>query len=322
MKKYILTTLIAMVGTLAFAETIPQVPTKYFNDLAGLISTEQADAFNAKLIQFERDTSNQFVVYIAPYMDTDSDAFDYTQRIAQSWHVGQKDKNNGLVLFVFMKTASGHGRIQAQVGYGLEGAIPDATAKQITDGMASYFKRKDLVGGLTNGIDSFMSASKGGGVAGRDWKGTGKVVSETSMDVNGWMIFWIFFWIFLIGGIIIIISVMVHFHNKRLEREEEEQQRRLESIRRMNRTTPVPVPIKSVKRSRSKPQPTKREKEDNSDVTPIIVAAAAASLLSSRNDDDDSPSRSSSSEESSSFSMPDFGGGGGGFGGGGAGSDF
>src|SRR5438128_11041928 len=85
------------------AETIPPKPDRYFNDYAGVVSKEAALRFNEQLAQFERETSNQVVVAVFPKMQSDSSVDDYTQRVAQSWGVGQKDKRNGAVLFVFIE---------------------------------------------------------------------------------------------------------------------------------------------------------------------------------------------------------------------------
>ncbi len=85
------------------AEIIPPKPAGYFNDYAGVVSKAAALRFNEQLAQFERETSNQVVVAVFPKMQSDSSVDDYTQRVAQSWGVGQKDKRNGAVLFVFIE---------------------------------------------------------------------------------------------------------------------------------------------------------------------------------------------------------------------------
>src|SRR5262249_42309306 len=111
------------------AETIPPKPVRYFNDYAGVVSKQVADGFNEKLAQFERETSDQVVVAVFPTMQSDSDIADYTQRVAQAWGVGQKERRNGVVLFVFIQGR----KMFIQVGYGLEGALPDITAFDITE---------------------------------------------------------------------------------------------------------------------------------------------------------------------------------------------
>src|SRR5207302_7544839 len=75
------------------------------------------------------ETSDQVVVAVFQKMQSDSDVADYTQRVAQTWGVGQKDRRNGVVLFVFIEDH----KMFIQVGYGLEGVLPDATAFDITE---------------------------------------------------------------------------------------------------------------------------------------------------------------------------------------------
>lgn len=301
MKKYTLITILSLIGSILMdAETIPAKPDKYFNDTANLVTTEQAHDLNEKLAQFERDTSNQFIVYTAPYMDTNSDAADYTQRIAQSWHVGQAGKNNGLVLFVFMKTANGHGHIHAQVGYGLEGAIPDITAFGITQKMSPYFKNKDYYNGLNKGIDSFMLAAKG------EYKGTGKTKAETS-NIS-------YTEIGVISGItlflfLIIVVGVLWYSNWKEKRDEEEQEEKLRQIRTLYRKKYKPTPkwaASGVVSRKSAPSTPKRPDSNGSSYS-----------ASSYSDSGSSYDSGSSSSSDSGFSS-----GGGDFGGGGGGSDF
>jgi len=151
------------------AEVIPPKPAAYFNDYAGVVSKEAANRFNEQLGQFERETSNQVVVAVFPKMQSDSDVADYTQRVAQAWGVGQKEQRNGVVLFVFTQDR----KMFIQVGYGLEGALPDATAFDITEyRIKPHFRSNDYEGGLAAGIDSILKAVRG------EYKGTGKTVLE------------------------------------------------------------------------------------------------------------------------------------------------
>lgn len=179
------------------AEVIPPKPAEYFNDYAHVVSSAAAQRFNEQLKQFERDTSDQVVVAVFPKMETDSDVADYTQRIAQSWQVGQKDRRNGAVLFVFI---ADH-KMFIQVGYGLEGALPDATAFDITERrIKPKFRAQDYEGGLAVGIDSIFQAIRG------EYKGTGKTVAESNdnaaggVSVIGFIIFLIILIFFIRGG--------------------------------------------------------------------------------------------------------------------------
>jgi uncharacterized protein len=164
---------VAFVGLIALsgnaAEVIPPKPAGYFNDYAGVVSKDAALRFNEQLAQFERETSNQVVVAVFSKMQSDSDVADYTQRVAQTWGVGQKERRNGAVLFVFIQDR----KMFIQVGYGLEGALPDATCFDITEyQIKPHFRAKDYDGGLAVGIDSILKAIKG------EYKGSGKTAAE------------------------------------------------------------------------------------------------------------------------------------------------
>jgi uncharacterized protein len=180
--------------SLGAAEVIPPKPDRYFNDYAHVVSSDAANRFNEQLAQFERETSNQLVVAVFPKMETDSDIADYSRRVAQSWAVGQKDRRNGAVLFVFIQDR----RMFIQVGYGLEGALPDATALDITEyRIKPHFRSNDYEGGLAEGIDSMMKAVRG------EYQGTGHTVRERSAQSGGSTGFIVFFFIFVIALIVI-----------------------------------------------------------------------------------------------------------------------
>jgi len=166
---FVATIAVLVASTASAVEAIPPKPDRYFNDYAGVVSKEAALRFNEQLAQFERETSNQVVVAVFPKMQSDSSVDDYTQRVAQSWGVGQKDKRNGAVLFVFIEDR----KVFIQVGYGLEGALPDITAFDITEyHIKPHFRSGDYEGGLASGIDLICKAIRG------EYKGSGKTVAE------------------------------------------------------------------------------------------------------------------------------------------------
>jgi uncharacterized protein len=171
---------------------IPPKPDRYFNDYAGIVSKEAADRFNEQLAQFERETSDQVVVAVFPKMQSDSDIADYTQRVAQAWGVGQKDRRNGVVLFVFIQDR----KMFIQVGYGLEGALPDITAFDITEyHIKPLLRNGNYAGGLATGIDLICKAIRG------EYKGSGKTVAEqrrNSGGVSGLLPFLIFLVVLII----------------------------------------------------------------------------------------------------------------------------
>ncbi len=153
------------------AETIPPAPTRYFNDYAGVVSAATATQLNQRLEQFERDASSQILVAVYPKMLSDSSIEDYTVRVAQAWKVGQKDKDNGAVLFVFTQDR----KLFLQTGYGLEGVLPDAICKRIIeDEIAPSFKAGNYDAGLTAGVNAILAAIKG------EYKGNGRTVSDNN----------------------------------------------------------------------------------------------------------------------------------------------
>ena len=151
------------------AEVIPPAPRDHFNDYAGVVRLETARQLNTELTQFERDTSNQLVVAIYPRMRSDSSIEDYTVRVKQAWGVGQKDKANGAVLFIFSQDR----KLYIQVGYGLEGALPDALCKRIIeDEITPRFREGDFDGGVRAGTRALMAAARG------EYKGSGRTVAD------------------------------------------------------------------------------------------------------------------------------------------------
>jgi uncharacterized protein len=181
--------LLALLGLTALAaEVMPPPPAQYFNDYAGVISPATAAQLNRRLEQFERAASSQIVVAIFSKMQSDSSIEDYTVRVAQSWKVGQQDKNNGAVLFVFTQDH----KMYLQVGYGLEGVLPDALCKRIiADEITPHFKAGDFNAGLIAGVNAILAAAKG------EYKGTGRTVAEKGPYTEFAPVF-IFAFVFLI----------------------------------------------------------------------------------------------------------------------------
>jgi uncharacterized protein len=191
----ICTILVLLFGfRLLAAEVIPPAPTAYFNDYAQAVSAGTAAQLNAVLEDHERQTSEQIVVAVFPKMQSDSSIEDYTVRVARSWQVGQKDKKNGAVLFVFVQDH----KMFLQTGYGLEGALPDALCKRIIDEeIAPRFKAGDFDGGLTAGVTAILQATRG------EYKGNGTTVADRHGHQNNGGIAPII--IFIIIAIIIIV---------------------------------------------------------------------------------------------------------------------
>ena len=186
---------VLLFGCRLFAqEVIPPVPTAYFNDYAGIISAGTVSQLNSTLESFERQTSEQILVAIYPKMESDSSIEDYTVRVFRSWGVGQKDKNNGAVLFVFIQDH----KLFLQVGYGLEGVLPDALCKRIiSEQITPRFKAGDFDGGLAAGVQSIIAATKG------EYKGTGATTADRQTSHGSGSP------LFSLGFIVLIIIIII-----------------------------------------------------------------------------------------------------------------
>ena len=155
---------------LSAAERIPPAPARYFNDYAGVVSPATGDELNARLAQYERDSSNQLLVAIYPTMESGSSVEDYTVRVAQAWQAGQQGKNNGAVLFAFMAEH----KLYLQVGYGLEPVLTDAIASQIiNDQLKPAFRAGDYDGGMRTAVQSMIAATKG------EFRGNGRTRADS-----------------------------------------------------------------------------------------------------------------------------------------------
>ncbi|HTR29701.1 MAG TPA: TPM domain-containing protein [Puia sp.] len=105
----------------------PNPPTRV-NDLAHVMTPDQIDALERKLVAYNDSTTSDIVVVTVPDIGN-STVDDYALQILRTWGVGDKKNNNGIVILADIKDR----KVAIQVGYGLEGAIPDVTAKSIIE---------------------------------------------------------------------------------------------------------------------------------------------------------------------------------------------
>lgn len=131
------------------AQTYPAKPSNYVTDETGTLTQEQQTTLNAKLKTFEDTTTNQIFVYFTSSLNG-QDLAQYSEEIFHNWKIGQKDKNNGVLIAIFKDDH----KFRIQTGYGLEGALPDLLTKRIQDNdMRPLFKQGDYYGGINTGID-------------------------------------------------------------------------------------------------------------------------------------------------------------------------
>ena len=120
------------------------------NDYAGVMQSDQVQVLESQLAQLERDTGHQVAVLTIPTLDGE-DIEGFSIRVAESWKIGKKGFDDGVILVVAIKDR----KLRLEVGYGVEGLLPDATAKRITaDYIVPHFRSQDYGGGIVAGIDA------------------------------------------------------------------------------------------------------------------------------------------------------------------------
>jgi len=119
-------------------------PATLVTDAAGVLSPEQKQALENKLVAIDDSSSNQIAVVIIPSLDGYPKE-EYATKLFRDWGIGGK-KNNGILLLIAINDRD----IKIEVGYGLEGAIPDITALNIID---NYIKPAFKAGNYYEGID-------------------------------------------------------------------------------------------------------------------------------------------------------------------------
>ncbi len=146
-----------LISRTALGLTIPERPQGYVHDEARLLSTDERNTLESKLSLFEQETSNQIVVALFPSLDGES-LEDFSIHLAEKWKVGQKGKDNGLILLIF---PNDH-RLRIEVGYGLESVVPDAYASRIIEEkLKPAFRRGEFYAGIDAAVDSLMAATRG-----------------------------------------------------------------------------------------------------------------------------------------------------------------
>ncbi len=138
------------------------VPPRLVNDFANVLSETERTQLENELVQFAQAKSTQIVVVTVADLDGD-DPGNYAFQIGEKWGVGQKDKDNGIVILVKPKKGNSKGQVFIATGYGLEGILPDAIVNStvIDYEMIPRFKENDYFGGISNGVKVIMDITKG-----------------------------------------------------------------------------------------------------------------------------------------------------------------
>lgn len=160
----LLCSVLLFLPVIGLAQTgIPEkpVPPRLVNDFANILSPDQQQSLETKLVAFNDSTSVQIAVVIVPTLGGFEKA-DYAQQLGQKWGVGTGKFDNGFVILVKPKTGSENGEAFIATGYGVEQFVPDATAIDIVNNeMIPRFKQNDYYGGIDAAANVLISLVKG-----------------------------------------------------------------------------------------------------------------------------------------------------------------
>lgn len=122
----------------------------YVTDVAGILTASEKDELQTKIFEYKRRTSNEIAVVILPNLEGYA-IEDVGLEIARKWGIGSSSKNNGILILV---DYAGH-NVRFDVGYGLEGVVPDIVAKGIIDtDIVPHFRNGQYAAGLNSAVDA------------------------------------------------------------------------------------------------------------------------------------------------------------------------
>ena len=149
--------MLLLVSRTAFALVdIPEL-SKRVTDLTATLNAEQQSALEAKLAAFEAKKGSQIAILLVPTTQPE-DIAQYSLRVAEKWKIGRAKTDDGVLVLI----AKDDRKMRIEVGYGLEGAIPDVYAKRIvSDVMRPRFKQNDFYGGIDASAEALIAIING-----------------------------------------------------------------------------------------------------------------------------------------------------------------
>lgn len=155
---FALCTLLVFISSSVQAElvAIPALKTRV-TDLTQTLTSEQQNQLESKLANFEQQKGSQIAVLIVPTTQPE-DIAQYSIRVAEAWKLGREKQDDGILVLV----AKNDRKMRIEVGYGLEGTIPDLITKRIiSEIMAPKFKQGDFYGGIDSAVDKLIGLING-----------------------------------------------------------------------------------------------------------------------------------------------------------------
>lgn len=139
----------------------PRLVNNFSKEFPNFITAAEQNQLEQKLQNFSKETSNQIVIVIIDDLGGD-EPWNFATELGQKWQVGQKGKDNGIVILIKPSGGQGQRKYHIAVGYGLEGAIPDLTSKRIQDKeLVPYLASGEFYKGLDQTTDVLMALAKG-----------------------------------------------------------------------------------------------------------------------------------------------------------------
>jgi len=155
MKKIFL--LLFLFDLVIYAQTQIPVLKNYANDFTSTLTSSELSQLETVLKKFDDSTSNQIVFLMVNSLDGGA-LENYTYEVAKKNQIGSAKNNNGVLFFI----AKNDRKLRIEVGYGLEGALPDAICSSILrNEVRPYFREGDYYSGITAGLSAIISATKG-----------------------------------------------------------------------------------------------------------------------------------------------------------------
>lgn len=157
---------------LSIAQDIPAKPQppRLVNDLAGVLSADQQNALERKLVAYDDSTSNQVAVVLLQTLN-EYPIEEFALKLYRDWGIGNKTTNNGALILVAIQDR----KIRIETGYGLEGAIPDIIANTIiTNDIGPSFREGNYYEGLDKATNSIIAAAAGEYKAPDNYRDRGK----------------------------------------------------------------------------------------------------------------------------------------------------
>ena len=157
MRRWLTLCLLCLLPYAAQAEVAVPPLSAHVTDLTSTLTAEQHAALESRLQAFESQKGSQIAVLIVP--TTQPEAIEqYSIRVVEQWKLGRKKVDDGVLLLV----AKDDHKLRIEVGYGLEGVLPDVIAKRIVaDDIAPHFKQGDFYGGIVAGVTRIIAVVQG-----------------------------------------------------------------------------------------------------------------------------------------------------------------